>query len=315
MRRNGSLIVVLQPGPKKFNGRKDKHPDFEKEKRLLMQSNSRNKINDHIIVCVATFEIMSNFFKRFFKNLSAAGKNETLSFSEIDIPPGLADGYAAVISRVIPYFNLLNEANKQRFLKRVYNFKKAKSFHYHGFDKAEEVEILISAAAVQVSLGLKNYLLPFFKDIHILSDAYQAIDSNETYIGHVAPNGIYISWKYFVRGFSDYSDGVNVALHEMAHALHHENFIRETGVDWDFRRDFEKLPAFFGPMMTQAIVQKKSYLRGYAFTNFKEFWAVCVEYFFENPEGLKHNLPQLYVILCDTLNQDPLRPNETLPFK
>jgi hypothetical protein len=178
----------------------------------------------------------------------------------------------------------------------------------------EEVEVLISAAAVQVSFGLRNYLLSFFKDIHILSDAYQAIDSNETYIGHVAPNGIYISWKYFVRGYADYADGVNVALHEMAHALHHENFIRETGIDWDFRRDFERLPGFFGPIMAQAIVHKKSYLRGYAFTNFKEFWAVCVEYFFENPEGLKQNLPQLYAILCDTLNQDPLRPNETLPF-
>ena len=59
-------------------------------------------------------------------------------------------------------------------------------------------------------------------------------------------------------------------------------------------------------MITQAIVQKKSYLRGYAFTNFHEFWAVSVEYFFENSQGLKDNLPQLYTILCDTLNQDPL---------
>lgn len=256
---------------------------------------------------------MSSFFKKLFKKSTV--ENETLSLAEIDIPSASANTYAEIISRVIPYFTQLNESNKQRFLKRVYNFKDAKSFHFHGFDRQEEVEILISAAAVQVSFGLKNYLLPFFKDIHILSDAYQAIDSNEIYIGHVAPNGIYISWKYFVRGYADYSDGVNVALHEMAHALHHENFIKVTGVDWDFRKDFEKLSAIFGPMMTQVIVQRKSYLRGYAFTNFKEFWAVCVEYFFENSQGLKDNLPQLYAILCDTLNQDPLRPNEIPPFK
>ena len=102
-----------------------------------------------------------------------------------------------------------------------------------------------------------------------------------------------------------------MALHEMAHALHHENFIKETGIDWDFRHDFEKLPEVFGPMVIRAVLEKRSYLRGYAFTNFQEFWAVCVEYFFENSQGLKDNLPQLYSILCDTLNQDPLRPNDT----
>ena len=55
---------------------------------------------------------------------------------------------------------------------------------------------------------------------------------------------------------------MNVALHEMAHALYHQNFIEETGIDWDFRKDLEKLPTVFGPIMTQAIVQKNSYLRG-----------------------------------------------------
>ena len=235
--------------------------------------------------------------------------------TEETIAPELADNYSAIISRVLPYFNQLNESNKQKFLNRVYNFKRSKSFHFHGLDQQEEIMILVSAASVQISFGLKNYMLPFFKDIHILADAYQALDSKETYIGHVAPTGIYISWKYFVNGFADYTDGVNVALHEMAHALHHENFMKETGVDWDFRKDFEKLPAVFGPIMTQLIVQKRSYLRGYAFTNFQEFWAVSVEYFFENSQGLKDNLPQLYTILCDTLNQDPLRPNEFPAFR
>ena len=134
--------------------------------------------------------------------------------------------------------------------------------------------------------------------------------ANVPYIGHVAPNGIYISWKHFVQGFADYSDGVNVAIHEMAHALHHENFMNETGIDWDFRHDFDKLPAIFGPLMAKAVIEKESFLRGYAFTNFHEFWAVSVEYFFEDPQYLKDNLPQLYSILCNTLEQDPLHLDE-----
>ena len=260
---------------------------------------------------------MANFFQNFFKKLFINGEPDPFnsSIGEEEIPLEISNNYSSIISRVLPYFNQLNISNKQKFLKRVYNFRKAKSFHFHGLESQEEITILVSAAAIQVSFGLQQYLLPFFKDIHILADAYDAIDSKEKYIGHVAPTGIYISWKYFVRGFADYTDGVNVALHEMAHALHHENFIKETGIDWDFRKDFEKLPPVFGPLLTQVIVQHKSYLRGYAFTNFQEFWAVSVEYFFENSQGLKDNLPQLYTILCDTLNQDPLRPNEFPPFR
>jgi len=254
---------------------------------------------------------MAKFFQRFFDWIfNDKASNNITAEPELLIPAENANVYAAIISRVMPYFGKLGDANKQRFLKRVYNFKKGKSFHFQGLNPSEEVEILISAAAVQVSFGLKNYRLPFFKEIYILSDAYQALNAKEMFIGHVSPSGIYISWKHFVQGFANYNDGVNVALHEMAHALHHENFIQETGIDWDFRQDFDKLPSIFGPLMTQAIIERRSYLRGYAFTNFHEFWAVSVEYFFENPQELKDNLPQLFAILCDTLNQDPLHLDE-----
>jgi len=254
---------------------------------------------------------MPNLFQKFFNWIfSDKGSSNAIPIPELTVPPETANEYAAIIFRVMPYFGKLSDANKLRFLKRVYNFKKGKSFHFHGLNASEEVEILISAAAIQVSFGLKNYRLSFFKEIYILSDAYQAINAKEMFIGHVSPTGIYISWKHFVQGFANYADGVNVALHEMAHAFHHENFIQETGIDWDFRQDFDKLPSIFGPLMTQAIVERRSYLRGYAFTNFHEFWAVSVEYFFENPQGLKDNLPQLYAILCDTLNQDPLHLDE-----
>ena len=254
---------------------------------------------------------MPNFFQKFLKNIFGDRENiNALSVPELQVPPEAINDYAAIISRVMPYFGKLNDANKQRFLKRVYNFRKIKSFHFHGLAPAEEIAILVSAAAVQVSFGLKNYRLTFFKSIYILSDSYHALNAKEMFIGHVSPTGIYISWKHFVQGFSDCSDCMNVALHEMAHALHHENFIQQSGIDWDFRQDFDKLPSIFGPLMTQSIVERRSYLRGYAFTNFHEFWAVSVEYFFENPQGLKDNLPQLYAILCETLNQDPLHLDE-----
>ncbi|MEJ0105339.1 MAG: hypothetical protein WDO19_23500 [Bacteroidota bacterium] len=60
--------------------------------------------------------------------------------------------------------------------------------------------VLISAAAVQLTYGLRNYLLPFFKDIYITADAYSTKAANDLYIGHVSPDGIYLSWKHFLKG-------------------------------------------------------------------------------------------------------------------
>ena len=221
--------------------------------------------------------------------------------------------YSNVISLYIPYFNRLPTELKKRFLERTYYFKNHKNFHYVGMNEQAEIPILISAAAAQITLGLEKFELSYFKDIYVTPDAYKTDGATEAYIGHVAPNGIYLSWKYFLQGFSDGADNVNVAIHEMAHALAHENFIEELGVDEDFRTDFEKFSATCGPEMAKWFVSRSSYLRPYAFTNFQEFWAVSVEAFFENPAELKLHLPALYQALCNVLNQDLLTQNIILP--
>ena len=82
---------------------------------------------------------MASLFQRFFSKLLS---------SEGSIPPEIADTYSAIISRVLPYFKQLNESNRQKFLRRVYNFRKSKSFHFHGLDPQEEIKILVSAASI-----------------------------------------------------------------------------------------------------------------------------------------------------------------------
>jgi len=49
-------------------------------------------------------------------------------------------------------------------------------------------------------------------------------------------------------------------------------------------------------------------LGSYAATNYQEFWAVCVENFFERPSTFKIQLPELYDAICKLLNQDMLKP-------
>ncbi len=221
--------------------------------------------------------------------------------------------YSNIISLYIPYYSRLSDELKKKFLERTYQFRSMKNFHFVGMTEQSEIPILISAAAVQLTLGLEKFELRFFKDIYITANAYKSDGATELYVGHVAPNGIYLSWKYFLQGFSDSQDNVNVAIHELAHALAHESFIEESGVDWDFRTDFAKFSEQTGPEMVKWLMSRKSFLRPYAFTNFQEFWAVSVEAFFESPAEFKRQMPELYGSLCNVLNQDPLSAGIIIP--
>jgi len=220
--------------------------------------------------------------------------------------------YSSIISLYISYFNELPDEGKKRFLERTIHFRSIKHFSYIGMDERREIPILISAAAVQITFGFEKYELPFFKNIYVTPDAYQRTGEKEIFVGHVSPEGIFISWKYFLQGYTDSTDNVNVAIHEMAHALEHENFINDTDVDSSFRAEFTKFSSVSGPLFASAVVNRRSYLRDYAFSSMQELWAVSVEAFFENPSGLKRSLPQLYGTLCDILNQDPLTKDKIL---
>lgn len=250
---------------------------------------------------------------KFIKTLLRIKERSTVEDPVDDsLPPALIKEYHDLLHPSLPYYTSLTDKEKDRFVKRLHSFHRSKRFHFIGMAEAKEPAILVSAVAIQITFGLKRFMLSFFRDIYIMPDAYHLRGAGEYYIGHVSPKGIYISWKHFKEGFAVPNDGINVAYHELAHAVHHENFVDEKGVDWDFREDFAKLSHVFGPSLSQAIANKKSYLRGYAFTDFYEFWAVSVEAFFEDPQGLKKNMPQLFKILSEILNQDPIQTSKVL---
>jgi MtfA peptidase len=231
---------------------------------------------------------------------------------EVVLSEALAQQYSTVIGSVFSYFNDLSPENKNRFIQRVHKFKGTKKFHYIGLEEKDDCATLISASAVQVTFGLNNFQLSHFQNIHILADAYRMENDDELYIGHVAPEGIYLSWKHFLYGYSHKSDNINVAVHEMAHALLYNNFFAQYGIDSHFRLNYERFSSTTGPILADVITRRRSYLRSYAFSNLHEFWAVSVEAFFENPKGLKSNMPDLYEALCRVLNQDPMSKNKIL---
>ena len=231
---------------------------------------------------------------------------------DLEMDEEVYEQYAYIIGNVFTYFTDLSPELKREFVRRAHQFRKQKKFHYIGLESTDDHAILVSASAVQVTFGLTNYQLSYFKDIYLLADAYHMENDTELFVGHVAPDGIYLSWKHFLYGYAYKHDNINVAVHEMAHALLFNNFFAQYGGDSHFRLNYEQFSHTTGPILADVITNRRSYLRNYAFSNMHEFWAVSCEAFFENPLELRANMPDLYESMVRVLNQDPATKNKIL---
>jgi MtfA peptidase len=225
-----------------------------------------------------------------------------------------------ILIKHFPYFTLLNEKEKVRFIHRTRKFILNKIFYIHTPDNYKEMPILVSAAAIQLTFGIKDYLLHYFKHIHIYPEAfYRANDLGICFLeGTVTGNKISLSWKHFLGGYSHIKDGVNVGLHEFAHALYYQKAVVEFDKESSNYYD-KKFYTNFTPFIDNGhkIFRKESndkiIYSDYGLTNFQEFWAESIEIFFEKPMALKTQYPELYNSLCSLLNQDPaLQQNSTL---
>jgi MtfA peptidase len=221
--------------------------------------------------------------------------------------------YDSWLNRYNPYYKSLTNENKKHFLKRTTEFMLAKEFRFHSMVEEEYIPVLISGAAIQMTFGLQNYLMDYFPVIHVVRKEYTLDIDKETYYGHVSRNGIYISWNSFLEGYEDYADSVNVGLHEMAHAVSYDVFLgQQDRHDADFKQRLIGFSKQARPVFRAMRKGASHILDDYATTNFDEFWAVCVETFFENAEEFQRTMPDLYLSVCDLLNQNPLKPGKVI---
>lgn len=217
--------------------------------------------------------------------------------------------YHAVLQQYLPYYRNLPLPMQERFLKRTVVFMTTKEFVYVETAREERMPLLISATAIQLTFGLEQYLMDHFEKIYVLKHDYHYGPNSVPFQGHVAHDGIYLSWNNFLKGYDNYFDGDNVGLHEMAHALAYVNFNVSEGRDDGFHDRFIRFSAVgrevFRNMQSDV---SGGFLGRYAATRYEEFWAVCVENFFERPTSFKIQLPELYTAMCKLLNQDTLTP-------
>lgn len=208
------------------------------------------------------------------------------------------------------YYRHLNPKHQRDFEKRLVYFLAIKEFVPRGIDKVtREMELLIGATAVMISFGFQDVNLNHFKKILIYKDNYYSTINKQYHQGEVNPRLgiIVISWKSFVRGMADGKDGINLGIHEMAHALKLENQIHYNGQSNFFN---PKRWLDFSVLVKNEIQRimdgEDSIFRNSAANNPHEFFAVALESFFENPQKLKDYDSDMYQSLVFLLKQDPI---------
>ncbi|MBS1666653.1 MAG: zinc-dependent peptidase [Bacteroidetes bacterium] len=217
-----------------------------------------------------------------------------------------------ILQQYNPYYKSLNLTDREYFMQRTVAFMGSKDFQYIGIEPEEMMPLLISGAAIQLTFRLKHYLLDYFKTIYVLRDNYTYGLYNHPFEGHVSEDGVYLSWSNFIREYNDYTDGQNVGLHELSHALTYVNFTVEDGADSSFHDKFKEFSKIARPLFEKMQAGQTNLLDRYAATNYHEFWAVCIENFFERPTQFKQQMPSLYFALCNLLNQDPMTPHKII---
>jgi MtfA peptidase len=213
--------------------------------------------------------------------------------------------YSRILNTHFSYFIKLNEEEKKIFLYRIYRFIKSKDFRYIGLEENMEIEVLISASAVQLSFGLEKYKMGFFEDIYIMKDAYTYGSNQQPWAGHVNLKGIHISWHHFQHGYAIANDKYNGGLHEMAHALEYELAMGDYVDNELMQEHFKIVLAEIDKVILYEQLNRSSIFTDQGITNRHECWAESIEVFFENPMELKKHYSRLFDSIKIFLNQEP----------
>ena len=222
-----------------------------------------------------------------------------------------------ILNRRVAFYAALDEGEKARFRKLTAIFVDETPINGAGCEVDDTCRLLVAAGAVIPIFGFPAWEYTDLREVLIKPGAFEAKlwagdDRADPLLGMVgnsggAFNGLMVLSKERLLGDFDVAgDKHNVGIHEFAHLID-----KADGA-------IDGVPASMPPecyrpwlrLVRHELTRRRRRwpdIPAYAFTNEQEFFAVAAEYFFEAPEELAANHPELYRMLQRAFRQNPLR--------
>ncbi len=230
--------------------------------------------------------------------------------------------YIEILKKNFYLYNFLPQTLKAQLHAHINVFLSLKSFHGHKNLKiSDTIRLTIASQACMLLLNKKYpcyfpklqtievYPTAFVSDIHTGNGLFK----KQARTGESWNNGrLILSWNHSRQRISQSKDGSNVVMHEFAHRLDQLDNRADGIPDKHFESEKEYyiwreiIFKQYKKHLKSLKRKNKKLLTKYAGTNLAEFFAVSTEFFFEKPRQLKKHEPDLYNLLKNFYNLDPV---------
>lgn len=273
---------------------------------LVAEMNPKLRLAFLIVFFIGMAIIILSRFYAYFEQ-EYASKNKKPFFLNFFISQNkLNERQIRILEKQFTFYQRLNDKEKTTFKHRVATFIKEKEFiGRQELVIDDEIKVLISATAIMLTFGFKDYLLNIINAVIVYPESFYSKTSDANHKGEMNPilGLIALSWKDFKHGFDISNDNLNLGVHEFGHAVHLNSFKNDDVSSMIFSDGFNHLKGYLKsnePVRQELIASH--YFRAYAYTNEFEFAAVLIECFIETPETFKKQFPKLYVLTKEMLN-------------
>lgn len=232
-----------------------------------------------------------------------------------------SEAQQALIAQQLPVFESLSTSQQTQLLELMQVFLADKRFYgCAGLEITEVMRLSIAAQACLLLLGRKTSIYRKLKSILVYPAAFKASRQSADASGVVSEQDhhmlgeswdlgrVILSWDDVQQGASNFHDGHNVTLHEFAHQLDSESGATN-GAPLLHTNSYNTwsrvLGKDFQTLQSQARHHLRSVMDHYGATNEAEFFAVATETFFEKPEQLLRQQPELFNVLKTYYCLDP----------
>lgn len=234
----------------------------------------------------------------------------------------LPKAWWAIIDRNVPLVRRLSEADREQLGGIVQVLLYEKTFEgCAGLEITNEIRLTIAAQAAILLLNREHGYYRTLRTILVYPSAYIAHQQQALPDGTVAEGpqvrlgeswhggAVVLAWDNVRSAAWNHDDGRNVTLHEFAHQLDGEATGMDGAPDLPSRARYRDWARVLGREY-QTLIEKvhrghHTLLDAYGTTNPPEFFAVATELFFEKPNAMRREYPELYRELAAFYQQDP----------